>query len=430
MNAPAESATLASGAYGIVRSVGLPRWSAAHRGAYARAVIERRCIAIALATMACGARDAAPPAEGSDASTSDSNGSGSGSTTSSSGSPSTAVEPGSTGGEASSGDAPVLPDAGVAPSCLPFGMANAVVTVGGLTDGARENWVRLGTYVFSCDDSGLRSVSAAYWRYNQTTARPTRESTGIVGADCTPAQLDCELRTTEHFATTDAAPEGLDGTFVVVGDELEITWASGLIERWTGRLTDDGLLARFDLEGSEGFDRPPTAGWAYASNRPLDEEAAITDIAAAPPDADAGFRFGYSRWNRDTVASDDVDYILSTWSPCEGGECMGRTGCRTVGVDAGCGASFDPHWCDPGQSPMMFYTGDLPASDRRNVYEFWTLCLAEGRDEICYTGNSHTLPLLQIIDDAGAFRGWVGVEVSPGYDAGGDYIGVVRLANF
>lgn len=417
-------------AYGVVRSADRSRSSAADRRGYARGVFGRGCLSIALATIACGARDAAPVGEGSDAGTTGSHGSDSGTTTSSSDSPSSATAPGSTPGEASSGDAPTLPDAGVAPSCLPLGMANAVVTVGGLTDGERENWVRLGTYAFTCDDSGVRSVSAAYWRYNQTTARPTREPTGIVGNDCTPAQLDCELRTTEHFATTDAAPDGLDGTFVVVGDELEITWASGLIERWTGRLTDDGLLARFDLAGSDGFDRPPTAGWAYASNRPLDEEVAITEIAAAPPDADAGFRFAYSRWNSDAVASDDVDYILSTWSPCEGGECMGRTGCRTVGVGAGCGDSFDPHWCEPGQSPMMFYTGDLPASDRRNVNEFWTLCLAEGRDETCYTGNSHTLPLLQILDDAGAFRGWVGVEVSPGYDAEGDYIGVVRMANF
>lgn len=46
----------------------------------------------------------------------------------------------------------------------------------------------------------------------------------------------------------------------------------------------------------------------------------------------------------------------------------------------------------------------------RNSIWLWCGCLAVGRDETCYTGNSHIRPLLQVIDDGGDFRGWVGVE--------------------
>ena len=49
---------------------------------------------------------------------------------------------------------------------------------------------------------------------------------------------------------------------------------------------------------------------------------------------------------------------------------------------------------------------------------------------VCYTGNSHVRPMMQIIDDDGEWHGWVGVEASKGYDVQGDYIAVFRKADF
>lgn len=38
--------------------------------------------------------------------------------------------------------------------------------------------------------------------------------------------------------------------------------------------------------------------------------------------------------------------------------------------------------------------------------------LAMERSEKCCTGNSQVKPVLQVIDDSGTFRGWIGVEAS------------------
>jgi hypothetical protein len=58
---------------------------------------------------------------------------------------------------------------------------------------------------------------------------------------------------------------------------------------------------------------------------------------------------------------------------------------------------------------------------RRNTMRLWCECLADGRGETCYTGNSHIRPLLQVIDDGGDFRGWVGVEPFSNASSPGDF---------
>ncbi|WP_433430553.1 hypothetical protein [Nonomuraea sp. CA-141351] len=69
--------------------------------------------------------------------------------------------------------------------------------------------------------------------------------------------------------------------------------------------------------------------------------------------------------------------------------------------------------------------------DRRDALWRWCTCLAMERKQFCYSGNSHIKPLLQIIDDSGAFRGWVGAEASfyPGVRSK-DMMAVVRTADF
>jgi hypothetical protein len=57
----------------------------------------------------------------------------------------------------------------------------------------------------------------------------------------------------------------------------------------------------------------------------------------------------------------------------------------------------------------------LKTSSRKNWVRLATYSLtavADARGEHCYTGNSHVKPMLQIIDNAGGFHGWVAVEAS------------------
>ncbi len=64
--------------------------------------------------------------------------------------------------------------------------------------------------------------------------------------------------------------------------------------------------------------------------------------------------------------------------------------------------------CPPGEKRAIRY---YLASDggRKNYYEHFCTCLLQGGNK-CYPGGSHLKPQLQVIDDAGTFRGCVGIE--------------------
>lgn len=76
-------------------------------------------------------------------------------------------------------------------------------------------------------------------------------------------------------------------------------------------------------------------------------------------------------------------------------------------------------------------------NDRRDTHWQWCSCLtkrADGTDEKCYTRNSHVKPMMQILDDDGQFRGWVGTEasfnpVTPN-PRDGDMLSAFRVSDF
>jgi hypothetical protein len=61
----------------------------------------------------------------------------------------------------------------------------------------------------------------------------------------------------------------------------------------------------------------------------------------------------------------------------------------------------------------------------------WCTCLAMEHGQFCCSGNSHARPLMQIIDDEGAFHGRVGAEASfsTGFRAA-DMMAVFRITDF
>jgi hypothetical protein len=76
---------------------------------------------------------------------------------------------------------------------------------------------------------------------------------------------------------------------------------------------------------------------------------------------------------------------------------------------------------------------------RRDTQWYWCVFHAQSHHETCYQSNSHPQPMLQIVDDAGAFRGWVGVEVfthvnastlAPDEDWAAGYFAVFELTGF
>lgn len=288
---------------------------------------------------------------------------------------------------------------------LPGGKANWVASVGGLTDGtAYQNWVRLGYYQFSTSGTVVHN----WWHWSQPD-RPTRVGSGVRFECSTSTDIppECEVLTGEGFT---GSPEGgFTGTFSVSGSALTVNWThdrSGsplsrtLTERWTIGAVDAELQRA--AGGPTGFSNySATHGFAYGSNASLDftSRASMAELKASGAQ-DGGVNYNSWEWNKNEVDNVRSPFSsLSIWSMCDSGQCLGY---REHGTHCNCGANAPSR---DGQYYLAEHDGG-----RRNSIWLWCGCLADGRGETCYTGNSHIRPLLQVIDDGGDFRGWVGVE--------------------
>ncbi|MFC4909505.1 hypothetical protein [Actinomadura gamaensis] len=141
--------------------------------------------------------------------------------------------------------------------------------------------------------------------------------------------------------------------------------------------------------------------------------------------ADARTKDRHASWNSripaSTIASADRSQFVHTYF-------LWKTNRDATGyhgyIDRGDGTIRTAYYVAPASSPP---------THRRDTLWHWHTDLADARNETCYTGNSHVKPMIQVVDDNGAFRGWVGVEVSlnettpaGAYD---DDIGVFRITS-
>ncbi|WP_328989300.1 hypothetical protein OG394_24015 [Kribbella sp. NBC_01245] len=336
----------------------------------------------------------------------------------------------------------LVPVARADAAALPGGKANYVVSLASLKAGdARDNWVRLGSYAFAVDGT-VRAKTYLWWQ----RAPVGRQGTGATpDSSCSTKKLavgqtlvrECQVLTAAGFVA--GSTETRTGKYTVTGGLLHITWTIGQTwtEQWNVVGSSDGKLARLDYRSNT----LATSGYAYGSNASLSTRRAMETVAAY-----AGtLKHDYVTWAHDVVTS----------SPAAGGAfdlpkfrtCATMTWCLTYlqpNADKACQASGG---CvgTGGGSPiddrsLQNYLVQVSGQDRRDTHWHWCTCLtrnANGTDrEACYTGNSHVKPMLQIIDDSGAFRGWVGVEASfyPGKDLEdpreSDMLGAFRVTDF
>ncbi|MFJ6727213.1 hypothetical protein ACIQPQ_20140 [Streptomyces sp. NPDC091281] len=311
---------------------------------------------------------------------------------------------------------------------LPGGKANWVVSVGYLDLAARNNyrnWVRLGYYAFGTDGT----VTTSYWTWNQ---REQPRRVNAMTANCGGNVPTCPVRTVDGFAGDPAG--GYRGTFAHTADgRLAVTWtadaagtplAQPVTENWkvtTGLA--DGRAARItsptfygaygnnvDIPAQGVFSTYANFGVGYGSNAPLGRETRasmnqlVTDprynaepyrgafVVAKASSADPATRTGIV--GREGAGGDwTFGTGTNRWRLCSGSPCMGWLQPNTS--------------CSGTDKDRVRYLGEI-GGGRRNTEEYWCQSLAQG--EPCYAHNSHPRPLLQIVDDAGEFQGWVGVE--------------------
>ncbi|NEY31099.1 hypothetical protein GTU99_02575 [Streptomyces sp. PRKS01-65] len=328
------------------------------------------------------------------------------------------------------------PSTAQAAQALPGGKANWVVSVGGLdipSNNNYRNWVRLGYYVFKPDGT----VTTDFWTWNQRE-QPTRVP-AVTGADCGAPVPTCDIRTVAGFG--DGPDRGFQGTYGYGPQgRVVVTWtkngsgtalAKPLTESWvleTGELADGGVARmrssnyyadRFDatIPGPiDAFsDYGATFGIAYGSNASLSTSSRvpIEQMLTDPEYRTVKYRGSFITANKGVVNRQTTggDWTFSgegsgaanpgqPWRACAGSkECAGylqpNTSCQEQGGNT-----------SKNRVRYLAETG----TGRQNTEEYWCQSLLGSSKETCYRHNSHPRPMLQVIDDAGRFQGWVGVE--------------------
>ena len=321
-------------------------------------------------------------------------------------------------------------EAAAAATALPGGKSTFVVSQGHLKASSQQNWVRLGNYGFARNGT----VSAAFYLWWQRQPK-ARQSTGTMpDASCTTTAggkttkvRACQVLTAGGF--TGGPSERRTGTYTLSGNVLTITWkiAQTWTEQWYVRTSPDGKLARLDLKRST----LATHGYGYGSNASYATRRAMSSVKASA----GGLRQDLTSWaGGKLVPSSDQPFGLSSFR-----QCSGTTSCLTYLQPSSNSACQKEGGCPrygggtkANISSIQYYLTMVGKADRRDTLWHWCTCLAMERKQFCYTGNSHVKPLLQIIDDSGVFRGWVGAEASFSTDGSRakDMLAVFRISDF
>jgi hypothetical protein len=313
---------------------------------------------------------------------------------------------------------------------LPLDKANWVVSVAGFRTDAYRNYMRLGYVVF---DPASNSVQHNFWTWNQADDPvPVNSGDVFYCGQWTPGtnpRNNCPIQTSPgftgdpngHFTGTYSytATDATSGTVAITWTRSTIdgtTTAVNLTETWSISQPRPGLGRMSLLTDSTHPHYSLSYGIGYGSNASLaiTSKATMAQVRTQPEP----FLLEGQGWNGNTISSytrgSNGGLSMANWNLCDDGSCLGH-----VQLNAGC----SPASCCP-QGPTYnacaqrlidsgdrrFYYMSDQFGGRRNTYEYWCECLSYNG---CYLGNSHIKPLLQVIDDGGAFQGWVGVEVSP-----------------
>jgi hypothetical protein len=312
---------------------------------------------------------------------------------------------------------------------LPGGKANFVVSLGSFKAG-RTNWIRLGDYTFTPD--GKVRARTYLWQQSNPTARvgtgtkPDGScSTPVVNPQSTLVRA-CDVLTVGGF--TGAPTESRTGNYRIEGDQLHITWpVPGWNEQWAVVVSPDAKLARLDFRSNA----LATAGYGYGSNTPLTTRRQMSSVQSFP----GTLRLEFKGWDHGKLTADEGPYKIGLYRTC-----TTTTWCLTYlqpYSESSCKGG-----CRPGSTDTSIQNFIVRVSnnDRRDTHWQWCSCLSistDGNESTCYKGNSHVKPMLQILDDDGQFRGWVGAEASfnnvkpqSGDIRDGDMLSAFRVSDF
>lgn len=284
---------------------------------------------------------------------------------------------------------------------LPSGRGYFVATV--LGDRVpNAGWVRLAEITLASNGTAAMD----YWYWNQAAFTGDATTNKVVTATTKGCHFSCNVKAPLGFQRG-ARPKSKRGTFRrnAAGDVV-LRWPDGS-ETWS--VSDQGTFTKLDFRSSTlGI----TGGWSFGSRTPLDKGVTIDEVARSKI-----LRGPYwaNAYDAPTVKLED-DFPFSAYERCTSDEAM-----QNVSVS-------NP---DKTKRWNSYLAGD-PAVDGRKMY--WNHDLGvvtqhetPGADCISW-GGGHNFALLQVLDDAGGFVGWISAEASQhGKYKGGDMISIDAL---
>ncbi len=272
----------------------------------------------------------------------------------------------------------------------PGGKRIYAVTVGQVapvgTAPTGKEFSRLAMYYFNGD--GTVREAFWFWSWDQGYPSPVIR-TSSAGCD------NCAIHTAGGFQAG-AKTKELNGKYAVSGNKLTITWSNGAVEYWNVATPEPGI----SVIGLTGSSYGANVGQGYGSNASSDLSVPITKL---PKKVYLG-RYHHNLYIVDTgklssdTAPSKLDLAQAGWKQCNE-NCLSGAFPASENACTKCGAG----------EQRVNRTYLASEGGRKNYYEHFCTCLRQGTTP-CYAGGSHVKPELQVIDDSGRFRGWVGVE--------------------
>ena len=265
---------------------------------------------------------------------------------------------------------------------LPGGRQYYVVSLGHLDPKTpASNWVRLAFYRFDANGT----VAEGFWFWSSS-------NTDELGRVLKVCDWNCTMFGAPHFVSD--SPRQLTGSYSVSGSTLLIRWSTGQREVWT--LMSASKLEQINIVPSSSS-YPVTFGRGFGSTRGWGSGASAGQIY------DAVTRHSGSTWRlsgRQFQWAWQGPYAANAVTGSSDFYLADMTRCTSVCA-----------YMDNGRASHYFATtsSSLPRKLMRETF------MDSHRDAThCYdrTSHPHLWSGLEVIDDGGAFRGWVSVETS------------------
>lgn len=325
-----------------------------------------------------------------------------------------------------------------APQPLPRGKRHFSVTMGNF-DSNGYTWVRIINWTFD-ETTGRVGGTSWTWRSDVKAGKAlfNNHYCTMGGASST-----CNVYAPAGWSTqSESIWQSWSGTYAynTATGRLDIQWntlaGSPTIasDSWTVTLPEAGL-ARVTLITSN---YTLTHGRGYGSNAAWDTHKTIGGIfAAGLPSYTAGLNV---RAAGSSTAGTVTIYPTQTTPGLWRAAAFSLAGCTTPSISTPAGTTMHyynaaatgcgvPSACATSRTGSTIHLATT-LHNRQVAFNNWCACLPKAADWPCYTGNMHPMALMQVIDDNGALKGFVGVEAQnppePGYNGGfqfqcGDY---------